>query len=213
MIKKCPKCGKENEDVASFCANCGYSFNSDFNHKDMESSDDVSITIERNGSKSTIRLPSLKAILAILAIILLIGIIALNFNGHDVSTNDGGNITLIKEKINGYAYESDGKIYSSYYIEGVLKNLPKDLKDYDLRGTFYDEDGKFIYEDRGYLEYIKDSSDKSEPTLLASCYCDGLRNLSYVDLELRDPNGKVVFNKTIDYNMDQMDLSGLKEDS
>ena len=210
MTKKCPKCGKENEDVASFCANCGYSFNSDFNKS--ENSDNITISIERNGSKSTIRLPGIKVILAILAIVLVIGILAMSFNGHDVSSDDGGNITLIKEKINGYAYESDGKIYSSYYIEGVLKNLPKNLKDYDLRGTFYDEDGKFIYEDRGYLEYIKESSDKSEPTLLASCYCDGLRNLSYVELELRDSNGKVVFNQTIDYNMDQMDLSELKED-
>lgn len=208
MVKKCPKCGKENEAVASFCANCGYSFNSEFN-KD-ENSDNLSISIERNGSKSTIRLPGIKVLLLAFALVLLIGLIAFGLNGHDdISSNDSKNITLIKEKINGYAYESDGKIYSSYYLEGVIKNLPKDVKDYDLRGTFFDEDGKYIYEDQGYLDYIKESSDDSTPTLLASCYTEDLRNLSYVKLELKDPNGNIVFNKTIDYDMDKMDLSGL----
>lgn len=209
MVKKCPKCGKENEAVASFCANCGYSFNSEFN-KDGNS-DNLSISIERNGSKSTIRLPGIKVLLLAFAIVLLIGLIAFGLNGHeDISSGDSKNITLIKEKINGYAYESDGKIYSSYYLEGVIKNLPKDVKDYDLRGTFYDEDGKYIYEDQGYLDYIKESSDESTPTLLASCYTEDLRNLSYVKLELRDPNGNIVLNRTIDYDMDKMDLSGLK---
>ena len=208
MTKKCPKCGKENETVASFCANCGYSFNSEFNKG--ENSDNLSITFERNGSKSTIRLPSLKVILAVIALILIMGLLAFSLNGHDVSSNDGGNITLIKEKINGYASNYDNKTSYSYYVEGVLKNLPRDIHEYDLRTTFYDEDGKFMYEDQGYLKFIKEYSDKSEPTILASCYSDDLRNLSYVELELRDPNGDIVFNKTLDYDMDKMVLSGLK---
>ena len=212
MTHKCPKCGKENDDVASFCANCGYSFNSEFNKE--ENSDDISISIERNGSKSTIRLPSLKLILLILGLILIIGLIAFSFNGDaDTGSSDSKNITLIKEKITGYAYESDGKPYYSYYLEGVIKNLPRNIKDYDLRCTFYDEDGRYIYEDQGYLEYIKESSDKSTPTILGSCYTQDLRNLSYVKLELKDPNGKIVLNRTIDYDMDKMDLSGLKVDS
>lgn len=211
MTKKCPKCGKENEDVASFCANCGYSFNSDFNKG--ENSDDLSISIESNGSRSTIRLPSLKVILLIFALILVFGLILAGFIGNDAGVNDNKNITLIKEKISGYAYLSDGKPYYSYYVEGVIKNLPRDIHEYDLRGTFYDDKGKFIYEDPGYLEFIKEYSDKSEPTILASCYDDDLRNLSYVELELKDPNGNVVFNKTINYDMDKMDLSGLKKES
>ena len=211
MTKKCPKCGKENEDVASFCANCGYSFNSDFNKG--ENSDDLSISIESNGSRSTIRLPSLKVILLIFALILVFGLILAGFIGNDAGVNDNKNITLIKEKISGYAYLSDGKPYYSYYVEGVIKNLPRDIHEYDLRGTFYDDKGKFIYEDQGYLEFIKEYSDKSEPTLLVSCYDNDLRNLSYVELELKDPNGNVVFNKTINYNMDKMDLSGLKDES
>ena len=211
MTKKCPKCGKENEDVASFCANCGYSFNSDFNKG--ENSDDLSISIESNGSRSTIRLPSLKVILLIFALILVFGLILAGFIGNDAGVNDNKNITLIKEKISGYAYLSDGKPYYSYYVEGVIKNLPRDIHEYDLRGTFYDDKGKFIYEDPGYLEFIKEYSDKSEPTILASCYDDDLRNLSYVESELKDPNGNVVFNKTINYDMDKMDLSGLKKES
>lgn len=211
MVKKCPKCGKENDEIASFCANCGYSFNSEFN-KD-ENSDDLSISIESHGSKSTIRLPSIKILLIAFVLVLIIGLIAFSLGrSDDVSSNDSKNITLIKEKINGYAYESEGKTYYSYYLEGVIKNLPRNIKDYDLRGTFYDENGKYIYEDQGYLDYIKESSDKSVPTILASCYTQDLRNLSYVQLELKDPNGNVVFNKTINYDMDKMDYSGLKED-
>ena len=210
MSKKCPKCGKENEDVASFCANCGYSFNSEFNKE--ENSDDISISIERNGFKSTFRLPSLKIILLVLALILIIGLIAFSFNGHvDTGSADSKNINLIKEKLYGYAYKSDGKEYYSYYLEGVIKNLPNNINDYDLRGTFYDEDGRYIYEDQGYLEYIKESSDKSTPTILASCYTEDLRNLGYVQLELKDPNGDIVLNETIYYDMDKMDRSGLKE--
>ena len=211
MTKKCPKCGKENEEVASFCANCGYSFYSEFNKS--ENSDDISITIENKGSKSIIRLPSLKIILAIAALLIIIGLLAFGLNGQDANSSDGGNITLIKEKINGYAYLNDGKPYYSYYVDGVIKNLPRDIHEYELKGTFYDDKGKFIYEDQGYLEFIKECSDKSEPSLLVSCYTDDLRNLSYVQLELKDPNGDIVFNETIDYDMDKMDLSGLKEDS
>lgn len=212
MVHKCPKCGKENEDVASFCANCGYSFNSEFNKE--ENSDDISISIESNGSKSTIRLPSLKLILAALALILIIGLVAVSFNGDaDTGSTDSKNITLIKEKITGYAYEdSDGKPYYSFYLEGVIKNLPRNIKDYDLRCTFYDEDDRYIYEDQGYLEFIKEYSDKSEPTILGSCYTEDLRNLSYVKLELKGPDGNIVLNRTIDYDMDKMDLSGLKQD-
>ena len=211
MTKKCPKCGKENEEVASFCANCGYSFFSEFNKS--ENSENISITIDSNGSRSKITLPGIKTIIALIALILIIGLLAIGFSGHDTHSNDGGNITLIKEKITGYAYLNDGKPYYSYYVEGVIKNLPRDIHEYDLRGTFYDDKGKFIYEDQGYLEFIKEYSDKSEPTILASCYDDDLRNLSYVELELKDPNGNVVFNKTINYDMDKMDLSGLKKES
>lgn len=212
MAKKCPKCGKENEDIASFCANCGYSFNSEFNK--VKNSDNLSIAIERNGSKSTINLPSLKQILVILALIFIVWLIAFSYNGHtDTGFTESKNITLIKEKITGYAYESDGKTYYSYYLEGVIKNLPNNIKDYDLRGTFYDEEGNYIYEDQGYLEYIKESSDKSTPTLLVSCYTEDLRNLSYVQLELKDPNGSIVLNKTIPYDMNKMDTTGLKENS
>ena len=158
-------------------------------------------------------MPSLKVILLIFALILVFGLILAGFIGNDAGVNDNKNITLIKEKISGYAYLSDGKPYYSYYVEGVIKNLPRDIHEYDLRGTFYDDKGKFIYEDPGYLEFIKEYSDKSEPTILASCYDDDLRNLSYVELELKDPNGNVVFNKTINYDMDKMDLSGLKKES
>lgn len=217
MTRKCPKCGKENDDVASFCANCGFSFNSDFNHNEVEPSkpsNNLSISIERNGSKSTIRLPSLKAILAILALLIILVLLISNQMGHvkDVQTathNDAdvNKITLIKENIKGYAYMSDGVPHCSYYVEGVLKNLPDKIEGYSLVGTFYDENGKYIGEDDAMMRFVKEDSDKSEPDTIVVCYTNGVKNLSYVELEMTDPDGKVVFNQTLNYDMERMDLS------
>ena len=212
MSKKCPKCGKENEDVASFCANCGYSFNSDFNNKEVENSKKLSITIENNGSKSTLSLPSLKTILAILALFIILVLVVSNQVGHlnhSTSDNDSNdnNITLIKENVKGQAYLSDGKPICYYHVDGVLKNLPDNIEGYDLKGTFYDENNKYIGENNAMMRFVKEDSDKSELSTLVTCYTHGVKNLSYVELEMTDPNGNVILNKTLNYDMEKMDLS------
>ncbi len=211
MSKKCPKCGKKNDDVASFCANCGYSFNSDFNNKEVENSKNLSITIENNGSKSTIRLPSLKTILAILILLIILVLVVSNQVGHlnhnDNDSNNGNNITLIKENVKGQAYLSEGKPVCYYHVDGVLKNLPNNIEGYDLKGTFYDENGKYIGENNAYMKFVKEDSDRSELSTLVSCYTNGVKNLSYVELEMTGPNGNIIFNKTLNYDMEKMDLS------
>ena len=219
MSKKCPKCGKENEDVASFCANCGYSFNSDFNSKEVESTKNLSITIENNGSRSTIRLPSLKVILVIFALLIVLVLVVSNQVGHvgnnqgvtDNSYGEVKEITLIKENIKGSVYKnSEGKIETYYYVDGAFKNLPKKIDGYNLILYFYDDEGKYIGEDDAYMPYVKEYSDKSEPYLLGATSANGVRNLSYVQLEMTDPNGDIVLNETINYDINKLDLSDIE---
>lgn len=99
MSKFCPKCGRENLEESSFCANCGYDFEK-LNDilKEEPKTENVGISKKNNLNTSF----NWKNILIIFLIILLIGLIALNFSG-----NTNGNISTQNNQISSDNIVSD----------------------------------------------------------------------------------------------------------
>jgi len=121
-------------------------------------------------------------------------------------TNDN-NITLIKEDNYGNVYrfnESEPYKYN-YYVEGVLLNLPDNINGYDLKTIFYDDNGKFLYQDDGSFKWIAEDFKKSEQRTIGSWSADNPQNISYVEIIVVNPLGEIIFNETVSFDMDKVD--------
>ncbi len=79
-----------------------------------------------------------------------------------------------------------------------------------MQASYYDTDGKFVkdYED-DYLSTVFSFSKDSQPFTLGSIQTNEFHNISHIQLEITDPEGELVFNESVDFNMEKMDLSGL----
>lgn len=199
MTKFCPKCGDENEDVAQFCGNCGHDF------KDVDKR-----MKESKRKDSSLNLPGTKILLGIIAIIAIIIIAAFAFSGGN--NDEQQNITLIKVNAYGFTFVNDGVPFYNYQLEGVLTNLKGDYQGYDLNARFYDANDSLLKEyHNNYMKYIFANSENSQTNTIVSLQTNEFYNVSYIQLEILDPNGTTVFNDTVDFDMAKMDLSGLKE--
>ncbi len=195
MTKFCPKCGEENEDVAKFCGKCGYDF------RDVD--------YRKNESKS--KLSGNKLFLGIIILVFIVILAAFMFTGGNGS-EESQNITLIKENAYGFTFVNDGVPFYNYRLDGVITNLPDDFEGYDLIAGYYDKDGNLLEEYRDdYMKYIFSSSKKSQTDNIASIQTNEFLNVSYIQLEILNPNGTSIFNDTVEFDMAKMDLSGLDE--
>ena len=109
-------------------------------------------------------------------------------------TNQGLNISLVKESTSGYAFiSSDGDEVYDYSLKGVLINIPSDSTGFTVRSTFLDDSGKSVGKDEIGLDYLEYSTENSEPTTIASIQKDSFDE------------------QTVDFDMDDFDLSRLDE--
>ena len=135
----------------------------------------------------------------------------INHNGGS-DNNDSTNITLIRIDAYGRGYWAYGSNdpYYHYGVEGVFKNLPSNLQGYDLKASFYDENGKFVHEGGLDIEDIAEDSQKNEITEIAGFgVYNTMYNISYIEITIDNPQGDIVFNQTIEFDMEKMDLSSL----
>ena len=200
MTKFCPECGEENEDAAVFCRNCGHDL------KDI----DQRMKSDKH-AKNKVGFLNLKTLAALVIIVAIVGIMAFSFIGNS-NSNGSQNITLIKENAYGFTFVNDGVPYYNYYLDGVFTNLEGDFQGYDMKARFIDENGSLVKEYRDdYMKYAFSDSKKSQTSTLASIQTNKLYNVSYIQVEIMDPNGDLVFNESVDFDMAKMDLSGLEE--
>ena len=118
----------------------------------------------------------------------------------------------ISFSVSGILYLLVDKPYYNYYLDGVFTNLEGDFQGYDMKARFIDENGSLVKEYHDdYMRYLFSNSEKSQTSTIASIQTNEFYNVSYIQLEILDPNGTTVFNDTVDFDMAKMDLSGLKE--
>lgn len=152
----------------------------------------------------------LYGVIAILAIIVII-MGALLVPNITSNATDDANITLIKAESSGsafYGYGTNQECYN-YNLNGVFRNLPDNLQGYDLKSTFYDENGEYLHDSSEDIENVAEHSANDESYGVAHWQAHKLYNVSKIEVVILDPDGNVVFNETYDYDMKKMDLSGL----
>lgn len=148
MSKTCPKCGENLPDDAHFCGNCGY----DFFKRDTASK-------SNSGFDGKIFL----AIIVIVAII-VVGIFFAIGSGGNNSTNDNADVSevdLTITEVNGYTSSSANPQSYSLYTQALFNKVPSDLKGYNVKTTYLDENDTAIGFETETLSNIYYDSDYS----------------------------------------------------
>lgn len=147
-----------------------------------------------------------------LILIILLAVVAVSgcIGGGDDS-NDGKNITLIKESTSGWYNIYDDETISVYNIEGVFKGLPSNVDGYNLRISLY-EDGNLVKEDDGFLmEKIAKSSKDSYPSTLAIIGVDGYKHVDVAELKIYNKEGEIVFDQNVTIKQENMETNHITE--
>ena len=120
MVKLCPGCGIENDDLAKFCKKCGTALpnDSDLNKKDISSSNtalnDNNFSSETNKNKSSNN-TLIIAIVAILCVV-VVGALLLSGGGNQVATVGGIDFNIPE----GFTVNEDYSIDQEYGEESDI---------------------------------------------------------------------------------------------
>lgn len=135
MSKICPDCGENLPDDAHYCGNCGY----DFFKKDE-------LPVTGNSTKTGFDAKIFLAIIVIAAII-LVGIFFAMGSGANNQTGDVADVSevdLTITEVNGYDSDSSNPKSYSLYTEAIFNKVPSDKKGYNVKTTYFDENGTEI---------------------------------------------------------------------
>ncbi|WP_296790407.1 zinc-ribbon domain-containing protein [uncultured Methanobrevibacter sp.] len=188
MSKKCPECGESVPQEAHFCANCGY----DFFRKD---------SLNSTSSKSSSGIFSDgKIFLVLIAIVIIVGagvVISMGFGGgnHNNQADDTPKheVDLTITDVNGW--DSDGSSKKSYslYTEAIFNKVPSDLKGYNIRTVYMDENNTQIGQETETLANVYYDTDY--PISFAYYTTFKKPNPDHVNVEIIK-DGKVIDNFT-----------------
>ncbi len=223
FLMYCPNCGSEVMEDAKFCPSCGLEIKLPRDEEKSEGSRESQASENANGvmgfingwSKwsTSMKLVSLIACCCVALIIIsaLMGAFSSNNNsGVFDETNEGRNITLVKESTSGYAFISSGEVVYYYDVRGVLLNIPKDPTGFTFETTFLDENGKRVGKWGEMLDLLTFSTEYSDPTSLGFMSKNSLVNVSNAEVVVFNPRGEKVFNQTVEFNMDEFDFSRIE---
>lgn len=184
MTRKCPNCGKDIPDESKFCLNCGYNFSRNNSFLDIFS----------NG----------KIFLILIAIILIIGSILILFSLGGNSSSDSSNaisesdmVDLTITEVNGYS--SDNPTSYTFYVSALFNKVPNDLNGYQIRTTYYDENGTQLGQEIESLSSVYYDSDYS----ISFGYYTSYKKISADNVKVEIiKDGKVYneYNETVDQN-------------
>ena len=153
MSKFCPKCGRENLEESSFCANCGYDFKklNDILKEEPKTEKKFEISKKNNLNTSF----NWKNILIIFLIIVIIGLIALTVSGNtneNISTqnNQISSDNIVSEEfsdINDSSFENV-KTHNFNYANKANFNISDSLTDKtEVKSIIFGQGVSYKYSD------------------------------------------------------------------
>ena len=195
MTKYCPDCGKEVPDEAHFCADCGHDF---FNKESSGRS--ASDSIFSNG----------KIFLFLIAAVVIVGVIVIvssgfggSGGGTDVSDGAEHAVDLTITEVSGWDSDSSSKKSYTLYTEAIFNRVPSDMKGYNVKTTYVDENGTDIGYEIETLDNIYYDTDYSISFGYYTTY--KMPNPDYVTVEIIK-DGKTVDNFTSKIDQSKIDF-------
>ena len=139
MTRSCPKCGKQVPDDAKFCMNCGYAF-------------------ESNESTGKFSLNTL-FLLLIAAVLIIGGVVILTSgsggNNSQEVVDDVAHVDLTITDVSGWdSDDNDSKSSYTLYTEAIFNSVPKDIKGYNIKTSYFDSNNTEIGHEIEKLENI-----------------------------------------------------------
>lgn len=155
MTKKCPECGNEVPDEAHFCADCGH----DFFHKTAG---------RKVGGNSDSIFTNGKIFLVLIAVVVVVGAVVIfssGFGGNegtgDVDDAVEHAVDLTITDVSGWDSESSAKKTYTLYTEAIFNEVPSDLKGYNVKTTYVNENGTEIGHEIETLDNVYYDTDYS----------------------------------------------------
>jgi predicted nucleic acid-binding Zn ribbon protein len=153
MTKTCPECGNEVPDDAHFCADCGHDFFDKASSRSRSSD-----SIFSNG----------KIFLALIAIVVIVGAVVILSSGFgqdqgpaEVKDVVEHAVDLTITDVSGWDSDSSAKKSYTLYTEAIFNEVPSDLKGYNIKATYFDENGTEIGHEIETLDNVYYDSDYS----------------------------------------------------
>lgn len=114
---------------------------------------------------------------------------------------------------NGVIFD-DGEAHVTYSVNGILKDLPNDVNDYNLTITLYDKNGTLINESEGVpMETIAKHSEDSQPSILGTISIDEFVNVSFAEIKIYNSDEEVVFDENVTFHMENVIISHTTKDT
>ena len=199
MTKNCPNCGKELHDEAHFCVECGYDFFKKDTAGEAASQSTGSDSIFSNG----------KIFLVLIAVVVIVGafvILTSGFGGQNSNVTDeaeGHAVDLTITEVSGYDGDSSGKTHYSLYTYALFNKVPSDLKGYNIKTTYLDENNSEIGHE---IEKMENVYYDSEYALSFGFYTTYKKpNADHVNVEIIK-DGKTVDNYTSKIDQSKIDF-------
>ncbi len=193
MTKICPECGDEVPKQVHFCPNCGYDF---FRQSPPKPAASDSGGLLSNG----------KIFLVLIAIVIIVGagvLLTMGLGGNNQQTVDDTpthEVDLTITDVNGWDSSSGKKSYT-LYTEAIFNKVPSNLKGYNVKTTYFDENDTEIGHETETLSNIYYDTDYSLSFGHYTTYKKP--NPDYVNVEIIK-DGKVIDNFT-----SKIDTSGI----
>lgn len=188
MTKNCPKCGKELPDGAKFCMDCGYS---------IEKTNKTSSNIFSNGNIFII----LIALILVFGGIFILTLGSGDNNSHTEVLDNVEHVDLTITSVDGWDSDSGKKSYT-LYTDAIFNSVPKDMKGYNIKTTYYDSNGTEIGHETDTLSNVYYETDYAIGFGHYRTY--KLPNPDHVNVEIIK-NGKVIDNYTEQIDKNHID--------
>ncbi|WP_407431718.1 hypothetical protein [Methanobrevibacter sp.] len=192
MSKTCPNCGVNSPDNAKFCIECAYSL------------EDVPVNKEEKPVKKDTSSENGSVLGGIIIIaVIVIAVVAVGFFifGSGQSNNVEPNITITFDQVYANNYESSGKTYYSYNVNGYINNYPENDAGYMIKTIYYDSNGSQITSTVKKLSDFKGHEKYSFASTLGSYYTENYVDIDHVSVQIIKDNAVLnEFNSTMNKN-------------